>query len=101
MRLQDPEHTQVLIVTLPETTPVSEAGALQEDLRRAGIEPYAWVVNRALAGSGASDPRLLQRIAREAAQISRLKAGLAQRLFLLPWQAEAPVGVPALRKLAA
>ncbi|WP_305013245.1 arsenical pump-driving ATPase [Roseomonas sp. HF4] len=101
MRLQDPEHTQVLLVTLPETTPVSEAAALQEDLRRAGIEPHAWVVNRALSGSGAADPLLRQRMAGEAAQIDRLKAGLAQRLFLLPWQAEAPVGLPALRKLAA
>jgi arsenite-transporting ATPase len=101
MRLRDPEHTQVLLVTLPETTPVSEAAALQEDLRRAGIEPHAWVVNRALSGSGASDPLLRQRMAGEAAQISRLKAGLAPRLFLLPWQAEAPVGLPALRRLAA
>jgi arsenite-transporting ATPase len=101
MRLQDPEHTQVLLVTLPETTPVSEAAALQEDLRRAGIEPHAWVVNRALSGSGAADPLLRQRMAGEAAQIDRLKAGLAQRLFLLSWQAEAPVGLPALRRLAA
>ena len=101
MRLQDPGHTQVLLVTLPETTPVSEAAALQEDLRRAGIEPHAWVVNRALAGSGASDPLLRQRMAGEAAQIARLKAGLARRLFLLPWQAEAPVGLAALRRLAA
>ena len=101
MRLQDPAHTQVLLVTLPETTPVSEAAALQEDLRRAGIEPYAWVVNRALSGSGAKDPLLRQRMAGEAAQISRLQVGLARRLFLLPWQAEAPVGIAALRRLAA
>ena len=101
MRLQDPEHTQVLLVTLPETTPVSEAAALQEDLRRAGIEPHAWVVNRALSGSGALDPLLRQRMAGEAAQIGRLKAGRAPRLFLLPWLAEAPVGLPSLRRLAA
>ncbi|MCU0983340.1 MAG: arsenical pump-driving ATPase [Acetobacteraceae bacterium] len=101
MRLQDPEHTQVLLVTLPETTPVSEAAALQEDLRRAGIEPHAWVLNRTLAGSGASDPLLRKRMAGEAAQISRLKSGLAQRLFLLPWQIDAPVGIAALLRLAA
>jgi arsenite-transporting ATPase len=101
MRLQDPGHTQVLLVTLPETTPVSEAAALQEDLRRAGIEPHAWVVNRALAGSGAVDPLLRRRMDGEASQIARLKGGLAPRLYLLPWQAEAPVGLPALRRLAA
>lgn len=101
MRLQDPGHTQVLMVTLPETTPVSEAAALQEDLRRAAIEPYAWVVNRALSGSGATDPLLRRRMEGEAAQLRRIQDGLARRLFLLPWQAEAPVGLPALRRLAA
>ena len=45
MRLQDPSYTHVILVALPETTPVSEAAALQEDLRRAHIEPWAWVVN--------------------------------------------------------
>jgi arsenite-transporting ATPase len=101
MRLQDPEHTQVLLVTLPETTPVSEAAALQEDLRRAAIEPYAWIINRALSGSGASDPLLRRRMAGEAAQIRRIQDGFARRLFLLPWQQEAPVGLAALRCLAA
>ncbi|MBS7792667.1 arsenical pump-driving ATPase [Roseococcus sp. SDR] len=100
MRLQDPEHTQVLIVTLPETTPVSEAAALQEDLRRARIEPHAWVVNRTLSGSGTRDRLLMQRMAAEQAQIRRIEKGLAQRLFLLPWQAEAPVGLDALRRLS-
>jgi arsenite-transporting ATPase len=100
MRLRDPAHTQVLLVTLPETTPVSEAAALQDDLRRAGIEPHAWVVNRALAGSGTTDPLLHQRLDGEARQIDRLHAGLARRLFLLPWQPQAPVGVAALRRLS-
>jgi arsenite-transporting ATPase len=101
MRLRDPAHTQVLLVTLPETTPVSEAAALQEDLRRAGIEPAAWVVNRALTGSGTTDPLLLRRMAGEAAQVARITGGLAREAFLLPWQAEAPVGLAALRRLAA
>jgi arsenite-transporting ATPase len=100
MRLRDPAHTQVLLVTLPETTPVSEAAALQDDLRRAGIEPHAWVVNRALAGSGTTDPLLHQRLDGEARQIDRLHAGLARRLFLLPWQPQAPVGVAALRRMS-
>jgi arsenite-transporting ATPase len=45
----DPEKTKVIIVTLAETTPVLEAANLQQDLRRAGIEPWAWVVNNSLA----------------------------------------------------
>jgi arsenite-transporting ATPase len=100
MRLRDPEHTQVLIVTLAETTPVSEAAALQADLRRAGIEPYAWIVNRSLSGSGTTDPILKRRMQGEAAQIARVTGGLAARAYLLPWQADAPTGLPALRRLA-
>jgi arsenite-transporting ATPase len=41
MRLQDPDHTKIVLVTLPEITPVSQAAALQDDLRRAKIEPFA------------------------------------------------------------
>lgn len=50
MRLQDPEQTKILIVTLPETTPVLEATDLQNDLRRAAIEPWGWIINASLAG---------------------------------------------------
>ncbi|MBL8697086.1 MAG: arsenical pump-driving ATPase [Alphaproteobacteria bacterium] len=101
MRLRDPGHTQVLLVALPETTPISEAEALQEDLRRAGIEPYGWVINRSLSGSGTADPLLCRRMRAEAAQIARVKDGLAQRIFLLPWQAVPPVGRESLRVLTA
>jgi arsenite-transporting ATPase len=85
MRLQDPAYTHVVLVTLPERTPVSEAAALQDDLRRAGIEPFTWVINRALAQSDTQDPLLLQRIAGEAAQIARVQDSLAKRAYLLPF----------------
>src|SRR6185437_6361514 len=101
MRLQDPEATHVVLVTLPETTPVSEATALQDDLRRARIEPWAWVVNRSLLAAGTQDPLLRQRLEGERRQIARLRGGLARRLFVLPWQASPPVGVPALQRLVA
>jgi arsenite-transporting ATPase len=100
MRLRDPQQTQVVLVTLPETTPVSEAAALQEDLRRAGIEPHAWVINRGLSGSGTQDPVLRRRMDGEAAQIARVQGGLARRSYLLPWQAEPPVGIAALKRLS-
>lgn len=99
MRLQDPAYTRVILVTLPETTPVSEAAALQTDLRRAGIEPYAWVVNRSLVASGTSDPLLQSRLARETAQIERVRDGLAGRVFALGWQAQPPVGLSRLTEL--
>lgn len=99
MRLQDPDYTKVILVALPETTPVSEAASLQDDLRRAKIEPWAWVVNRTLAQTGTTDPLLQRRIGGEAAQIARIRSGLAQRLYLLPFLAEPPVGIPKLLAL--
>ena len=98
MHLQDPEWTRIILVTLPETTPVSEAAALQDDLRRARIEPYAWVVNRSMAVQS-QDPVLATRVAGEQRQLARLRAGLAQRLYLAPWLPRAPVGAHGLRQL--
>lgn len=100
MRLQDAGYSKIVLVALPETTPVSEASALQDDLRRAAIEPYAWVINRSLAGTATRDPVLAARAAGERVQIERVRGGLARRVFLLPWQAEPPVGVEALAALA-
>ncbi|MDP3237420.1 MAG: arsenical pump-driving ATPase [Myxococcales bacterium] len=100
MRLQDPTLTRVVVVTLPETTPVSQAAALQEDLRRARIEPFAWVVNRSLAVSGTKDPLLTARLEGERRQFARITQGLAKRLFVIPWLPKSPVGVDALEALA-
>ena len=100
MRLQDPAYSQVVLVALPETTPVSEAAALQEDLRRAGIEPRAWVVNASLAASGPRDPLLCERAALELQQLQRVRE-LARGVYVVPWTPRAPHGVQALRALAA
>lgn len=100
MRLQDQNYTRVLLVTLAETTPVSQAAALQDDLRRAKIEPYAWIINRSLLAAGTHDPLLRQRLVGERRQIDRVQNGLAQRLFFLPWQPRPPVGLTALQSLS-
>jgi hypothetical protein len=76
MRLRAHAIMSVPLVTLPETTPVSEAAALREDLRCPGIEPAAWIINRALTGSDTRDPLLARRMAGEAAQIARIRRGL-------------------------
>ena len=101
MRLQNPDYSKIILVTLPETTPVSEAAALQQDLRRAKIEPFAWVVNRSLAGTGTTDPMLRARIRGELEQITRVRRDFASRTYLLPWQSVPPVGLPALGKIVA
>ena len=99
MRLQDASYTKVILVTLPEVTPVSQAAALQDDLRRARIEPYAWVLNKSVLAAGTHDPLLQARLGGECKQIKRLTAGLARQLYGLPWLAVPPVGLDELSKL--
>ena len=99
MRLQDPAYTKIILVTLPEVTPVSQAAALQEDLRRASIEPYAWVLNKSVLAAGTRDPLLTARLAGERKQMERMAAGLAKRTFTLPWLTVPPIGFAELSKL--
>jgi arsenite-transporting ATPase len=99
MRLRDPAQTKIIVVTLPEPTPVSEAAQLQADLRRAGIEPFAWVINASLAASGTHDPLLQQRVAHEYAQVERVRRDCATRIAAVPWAPEEPVGQARLRAL--
>jgi arsenite-transporting ATPase len=99
MRLQDAAYTKIILVTLPEVTPVSQAAALQEDLRRALIEPYAWVLNKSVLAAGTRDPLLASRLAGERKQMQRMTAGLAKRIFMLPWLTVPPIGFAELSKL--
>ena len=99
-RLRDPRYTKVLIVTLPEATPVHEAAALQADLRRAGIEPFAWIVNQSFAGDAIHDPVLRERGAREARYLAEVRDEHAARLAWVPWVQEPPIGPGPLRHLA-
>ena len=95
-RLRDPEFTRVLIVTLPEATPVHEATQLQRDLRRAEIEPYAWVINQSLSSLNVTDPLLIERQRNEARYIHKVVSEQAHRTALISWQIEPPVGRAAL-----
>jgi arsenite-transporting ATPase len=99
MRLQDPDYTKIILVALPEVTPVSQASALQEDLRRAKIEPYAWVLNRSVLAAKTKDPLLAARLQGEVKQMKRINDGLSDNLFAIPFQSEPPVGVQALHEL--
>ena len=98
-RLRNPEFTRVLIVTLPEATPVHEAAQLQHDLRRAEIEPYAWVINQSLAPLTVSDPVLQSRQRHEWKFIHEVVDQQTRRAVLVSWQSEPPTGVGALEKL--
>ena len=96
MQLQDPAKTKVLIVTLAETTPVLEAAGLQAELRRAGIEPWAWIVNNSLAAAVTGSPLLRQRALNEVPQIEDVATRHARRYAAVPLLAEEPVGVERL-----
>ncbi len=100
MQLQNREHTRILIVTLAETTPVLEAANLQEDLRRANIEPWAWIVNQSLAAAQPGSRLLAQRAEQEWMQLEAVQQKFAERIAVVPVQAEEPVGISTLRTLA-
>ena len=85
-RLRDPAFTKMLIVTLAESTPIHEARRLQDDLARAGISPYGWVINASLALSGSRHPLLAARAALERPKIAEVRS-LAARVWLVPWTA--------------
>ncbi|HKO91886.1 MAG TPA: arsenical pump-driving ATPase [Polyangiaceae bacterium] len=100
MKLRDPTYTKIVLVTLGETTPVSEAAQLQADLRRAQIEPFGWVINSSLAVTGSADPCLQQRIAAELEQIAVVRSRHSLRVAIVPWVTEEPVGAARLLTLA-
>ncbi|WP_421346385.1 arsenical pump-driving ATPase [Aeromonas veronii] len=99
MQLQDPKQTKVLIVTLPEPTPVQEAANLQADLRRAGIEPWGWLINHSLQQAAVSSPLLQLRAERQLPHIEAVEQQHASRYAVVPLLAEEPVGPDALRRL--
>ncbi|QGK68694.1 arsenical pump-driving ATPase [Allosaccharopolyspora coralli] len=99
-RLTDPDYTRILLVSLPEATPVHEAAALQGDLARAGIKPFAWVINQSLAAASPSDPLLLARAASERRYLTEVATEHADRTAVLPWRPVVPAGAEQLALLA-
>jgi arsenite-transporting ATPase len=99
-RLRDPRFTRVLLVALPEATPVHEARALQADLARAGIAPFAWIVNQSLTPVCVRDPVLAARRAAERPYLDEV-ASVSRTVAVVPWVPEPPRGADALTALAA
>jgi arsenite-transporting ATPase len=99
MQLQDQQQTKVLLVTLAETTPVLEAANLQNDLRRAGIEPWAWIINNSIAATDTQSALLRQRAFNEAGEIEAVAQQHARRYAVVPMLKDEPVGAERLQKL--
>jgi arsenite-transporting ATPase len=91
LRLQDSNYTKVLIVTHAENTPVTEAEMLQGDLKRAGITPHGWIVNKSLLLTNTTDPVLAKRMESEVKQLERVRSNCSGSLVVIPWLTEDPV----------
>jgi arsenite-transporting ATPase len=98
--LRDGEYTRVLLVTVPEATPVHEAARLQADLGRAGITPYGWIVNQSFFNGGVRDPILATRAGHEVPLIEEVRTRHASRVAMVPWVSAEPAGTEALGRLA-
>jgi arsenite-transporting ATPase len=99
--LTDSVHTRILLVTVPEATPVHEAAKLQADLARAGIIPFSWVVNMSLAATPTTDPVLQARAGQERRWISEVSRLSGRAPAILGWSSRPPVGAESLAALTA
>ena len=92
-RLRDETFTRILIVTLPEATPVHEAAQLQQDLQRAGIRAFSWVINQSLLAAGTRDAILAKRALLEGSYIDEIRTRYANRVVLIPWMTDSTSGI--------
>jgi len=88
-RLRDASYTSIILVTLPESTPIHEAMQLERDLRRADIAPFAWVVNQSLTPLSVTDPVLLARRSEEARHLDEV-ISWSGKVVLEPWATDGP-----------
>ena len=82
------DETEVIIVTLPETTPVYEALRLEDDLKRAGIAAKWWVVNQSLYGTDTFNPILMAKAAGEIEWLNRINEHANGKFALISWSPE-------------
>ena len=87
-RIRDPKFTKIVIISLAEATPTHEAEDLQEDLQRAGIKPFGWVINRNFAISGSTDPLIHAKGLHELSFIKETANNLSKKTVVIPWMAK-------------
>lgn len=97
-RLRNPEETGVVIVTLAEATPVLEASRLQEDLKRAQIDPKWWVINQSMYATDTTDPILKGRAVSEKQWIKKVNEEFAPQCAIIPWLHEEKIGYDKLKE---
>lgn len=100
MQIQNPDKTKIILVTLAETTPITEAEHLEQDLARAGIQPWGWIINNTLVNHQTHSGLLIERALKESEEILRVSK-LQSNLALVGLQNEEPIGIEGLSKLSA
>ncbi|WP_326931451.1 arsenical pump-driving ATPase [Enterococcus avium] len=93
-RLQNEEETEVLMVTLPETTPVYESMRLDEDLDRAKIAHTWWLVNQSMFAAETQNEVLKARSFNELEWIEKVAELSNGKFAVEEWQPNfSPLGV--------
>ncbi|MGE7604033.1 arsenical pump-driving ATPase [Peribacillus sp. NPDC097675] len=96
-QIRNAKETAVVIVTLAEATPVLEASRLQDDLRRANINPKWWVINQSLYATNTVDPILSGKAMAEKEWIQQVKEKSSEKCAIIPWMHEEKIGYEKLK----
>jgi arsenite-transporting ATPase len=87
-KLRNEEETEVIIVTLAETTPVHEAMRLQKDLNRAGIHSKWWVINSSFYAANTTNEILKVKAGNEVQWINKVNEISNGNFALIEWVPE-------------
>ncbi|WP_349682026.1 arsenical pump-driving ATPase [Methanosarcina sp. UBA5] len=87
-RLRNADETEVLIITLAETTPVYEAMRLESDLKRAGINSKWWIINASLYATATTNKTLKAKASNEIEWINRVDKHTDGNFAVIEWKAD-------------
>lgn len=87
-KLRDANTTEVIIVTLAETTPVYEAMRLEEDLHRAGLHSKWWVINSSLYATDTTNKMLTAKASNEIEWINKVDEHAGGNFAVIRWRAD-------------
>ncbi len=87
-KLRYEKQTEVIIVTLAETTPVHEALRLQNDLNRAGIHSKWWVINSSFYTANTTNTILKVKANNEVQWINKVNEISNGNFAVIEWRPE-------------
>lgn len=98
-KLKDKSMTEVVIVTLPEATPVYEAVRLKEDLDRAEIYNKWWVINSSFYGANVTNKILKVKAGNEIKWINNVNEISHENFAIIEWKSDEVKGDNLVRLL--